>query len=116
MLLFKRDFKIDDLLRLWDSIFTCETPHLFPRFVCAAMLILVYPKLVAHTNGTLGAVMNAFDGTMEKIDVSSVLQISKALMAIIQKARPEETLFMFEPVPDHDRFREFRSRFFPLAE
>lgn len=85
LLLFKREFKLEELLRLWDSMFASDYPFVFPRFVAASLLIIVYPKFLLHTNGSLGEMMAVLDGTMEKMEVKSVLQIAFSLIESVKE-------------------------------
>lgn len=114
LLLFKRDFKTSDLLRLWDSMLTYAHPYVFPRFVGAALLILIYPKFLMHTNGTLGSAMTTLEASMERQDVWTVLQLTSRLLARMDKRDNQLNRFVTEEVPDFDEWRSFRSKYFPL--
>lgn len=111
ILLFKRAFKPMDLYRLWDSLFTAESPPCFSRFVAAAVLILLFPKLLIHTNQTLGEVMSFADGFIGEADVASVIDLASLLMKKIEKGT---TLydFVYEPVPDKGNYRRYHPKYF----
>jgi hypothetical protein len=113
ILMYKRAFKNSELWRLWDSIFTSESPACFTRFVSAAILILLFPKLLLHTNGTLGEVMSFADGFLEEVDSQSVLSLASCLMAKLAKPHPGHD-FVYEPVPDRTLYRKYVPQFLHL--
>lgn len=98
LLLFKREFKLEDLLRVWDSMLSSDAPYCFPRFIAASLLIIIYPKFLLHTNGSLGEVMAVLDGSMEKVEVNSVLQIAASLIDKVQEPF-EKHNFIYEALP-----------------
>ena len=110
LLLFKREFKSEEVPRLWDSVFTAEAPYCFPRFIAAAILIIIYPKLLLHTDGTLGEVMTVLDGSMERTEVKSVLQIA---INLIDKVAPpyEKHNFIYEQLPDIKKLRNYTPKY-----
>ena len=114
LLMFKRDFKTNDLLRLWDSMLTYAHPFVFPRFVGAALLILIYPKFLMHTNGSLGSAMTTLEASMERQDVWTVLQLTTKLLAKLDKRDNDLNRFIAEELPDFGEDRSFRSKYFPL--
>ena len=111
ILLFKRAFKPLELYRLWDSLFTAESPPCFSRFVAAAVLILLFPKLLIHTNQTLGEVMSFADGFIGEADISSVINLAKILMKQIPRGNH---LFdcVYEPVPDKSDYKRYHPKYF----
>jgi hypothetical protein len=114
LLLFKREFKNPaDVYRLWDSMLTAEQPHCFVRFVAAAICVLSYPKLVTHSDGSLGAVMTVMDGAMAGYTAAAVLQLTDAVMRELEE---KELPAVVDPLPVVEEFLEYRSKYFTLAE
>ena len=114
LLLFKRAFKQSDLLRLWDSIFTAESPPCYSRFVGASVLLLLFPKLLIHTNQTLGEVMNFADGFLGEVDIDSILYLASLLMRKIGRDHPMHD-FIYELIPDKNDYRRFYPKYFKLS-
>lgn len=113
LLLFKRAFKMDDVWRVWDSIFTAESPHCFSRFIGAAILVILFPKFLIHTNGSLGEVMCFTDGFLDQLDVKYVLQLASSLEKELAKPNPNHD-YTCEPIPTHDDLRKYRSIYMKL--
>jgi hypothetical protein len=114
LLLFKREFKEKtDVYRLWDSLLTAKQPYSFIRFVEASICILSYPKLVTHSDGTLGAVMTVMDGAMAGYTAAAVLQLTNAIMEELETRQVPE---IRDPFPVNQEYLEYRSRYFPLAK
>jgi hypothetical protein len=113
ILMYKRAFKRDEVQRVWDAIFTSEAPACFTRFISAAILILLFPKLLLHTNRTLGDVMVLADGFLLEVDSRSVLALAACLAAAIGKGHPEYD-FVYEPVPDRPLYRKYVPQFMRL--
>ncbi|OHT01849.1 TBC domain containing protein [Tritrichomonas foetus] len=113
VLIFKRAFKTSELWRLWDSIFTAESPPCFSRFVGAAILILLFPKLLIHTNQTLGEVMCFADGFMNEVEIESVLSLASILMARLGRGHPLHD-FVYESMPDKNEYKRFYPKYFKL--
>lgn len=115
LLLFKRNFKSDDLYRLWDLLFAAEHPHCYPRFIAAACLIMVYPKLLLHTDGTLGEVMSVLEGALEKTEIEPVLNITKNL--IKEVALPfEKHNYIYESLHEIEKFRNYKSKYLKFPD
>jgi hypothetical protein len=113
ILMYKRAFHSDQLWRLWDAIFTSEAPACFTRFVSAAILILLFPKMLLHTNGTLGEVMNFADGFLGEMDITAVLTLAHCLTMKIDKAHPKHDI-AYEPIPDRDTYRRYLPKYLNL--
>lgn len=111
ILLFKRAFKQLDLYRLWDSLFTADSPSCFSRFVAAAALILLFPKLLIHTNQTLGEVMSFADLFIGEVEITSVINLASILMKQMPRGSPLYD-FVNEPVPDRDDYRHYTPKYF----
>lgn len=114
LLLFKREFKTDELYRLWDAILTSSSPPIYTRFIAAAIIILAYPKLLLHTNGTIGEVMNVLDGTMEKTEVTSVIQLANTLIEKITPNHPKYN-FIYSLIPEKSNHKNFKSKYFQMT-
>ncbi|KAH0790904.1 TBC domain containing protein [Histomonas meleagridis] len=84
ILLFKREFKYNEIFRLWDSIITAKNSA-YPRFIAAALLILIYPKFLLHTKGHVEHFMMIMNEYLEKTNVNSVLNLTNALCDEIEK-------------------------------
>jgi hypothetical protein len=115
LLLFKRELGYENVLRLWDAIFTAEFQYCFSRFIGAAVLILSYPNLMLYTNGTLGEVMTVVDHVLEKTNVHSLIPLATALMNEIgHPATPGVKGNVYMELRRDTEYREFRSSFFPI--
>lgn len=79
LLLYKRDFGMDLITRIWDSFFAAENPTYFHRYFTAAILILLYPQLLLNTNGSLGEVVQMADGTIKTLDPLLALNMASYL-------------------------------------
>ena len=112
LLMYKRAFK-EDVFRLWDSLFTSDSPPCFIRFVSASILILLFPKLVIHTNGTLGEVMSFADGFFGEVELSSVLNLASILVKEIDKL-PRVKQYAYELIPDRGMFKKELPKYFEL--
>jgi hypothetical protein len=123
LLLFKREFSQQDLLRLWDSFIAADAPWAYARFIAAALLILAFPKLLLHTSGTLGEAMTVMDATMLKTSVQPVLKLTNALIREVGSGRkngePKKgglSKTVYAKLETRNDFKEYRSPYFPLAE
>lgn len=112
LLMYKRAFK-EDVFQLWDAMFTSDCPPCFIRFVSASILILLFPKLVIHTNGTLGEVMSFAEGFLGEVDVSSVLNLVAIVMKEIDKL-PDVKRYVYEAVPEVETYRKEIPKYFEL--
>ena len=115
LLLFKREFKFDELLRLWDSMFAFDYPFCFPRFIAAALLIIVYPKFLIHTNGSLGEVMAVLDGSMEKMEVKSVLQIAASLIDSVKEPFKKHK-FIYEELKSSQKLKDYVPKYMKFVD
>lgn len=79
ILLFKREFKLESVLRLWDAIFSHEKPFVFIRYFCAAILINSFPQLIVSTSGAIEEVMNFIDEYIRNMDVEQIIGLSIVL-------------------------------------
>lgn len=113
ILIFKRAFKTADLYRLWDSVFTAESPPCFSRFIAAAVLILLYPKLLLLSTNTLGEVMCLTDGFMNEVDIDSIINLASILMKKTAAVHSLQS-FVFESIPDRNDYRKFSPKYFKL--
>lgn len=114
LLLFKRAFKVDDLFRLWDAIFTSNSPQCFIRFVGAAILIIIFPKLLIQTDQSLGEVMLFADSFMEKVSIDSVLHLAELLMKKFPKSHPLHD-YVYELTPIKDQHRQYTPKYMALS-
>lgn len=114
LLLFKRAFKVDDLFRLWDAIFTSNSPQCFIRFVGAAILIIIFPKLLIQTDQSLGEVMLFADCFMEKVSIDSVLNLAAILMNKFAKPHPLHD-YVYELIPVKDMYKLYTPKYMALS-
>jgi hypothetical protein len=115
LLLFKREFSPDDVLRLWDSMMTAEQPYCFVRYVAAAICILVYPKLIQLPDSSLGQVMIALDESMRAYTVNAVLQLITSLMETLDDTiDPKLLKKLLKELPVDENHLDYRSKYFPL--
>ncbi|KAH0787100.1 TBC domain containing protein [Histomonas meleagridis] len=113
LLLFKRAFKENSLFRLWDAVFTSDSPNCFLRFVGAAILIIIFPKLLIHTNQTLGEVMSFADGFMETVSIETVLCLASLLVEKLERPHPLHD-YVYEPIPPKDKLKEYVPKYVNL--
>jgi hypothetical protein len=114
LLMFKREFKNPaDVYRLWDSLITAEHPDSFVKFAGAAICILSYPKLITHSDGTIGAVMTVMDGAMAGYTAAAVLQLTNAIM---EEMETKKIPGIMDPIPINEDYLDYRSKYFPLRE
>ena len=88
LLLYKRDFPADTVLRLWDSFFASPSPSCFHRYFTAAILIELYPKFLLYTNGSLGDVVQITDSALERLNPLTCLAIATHLEKQSRKDLP----------------------------
>jgi hypothetical protein len=113
ILMYKRAFHNDQLWRLWDAIFTSEAPACLTRFVSAAILILLFPKMLLHTNGTLSEVINFADGFLGEMDIPAVLTLAHSFTVKINKADLKHYI-AYKPIPDRDTYHRYLPKYLNL--
>lgn len=109
LLMYKRAFK-DGLRRLWDSIFTAASPSCYIRFIGAAILILLFPKLMLHTDQTLGEVMSFAEGFFGEVDVESVMALASILINRMEKAGKVRE-YVYEEIPSNSHHKNYVSKY-----
>lgn len=115
ILMFKRDYERDDVFRLWDSVLTSDEPHIFPRYIAAAMLMFMYPKLLT-SDKSLGAAMRVWSESFGRLNVARVLGLAKGIIDYVHLRDPQLCDFVSLVVPEASEFREFRSPYFELQK
>lgn len=113
LLLFKREFKYEHVLRLWDSILTSETPYLFIRFFTSAILILLYPKFLIFLNSDLDF-SKILDDSFDLFDINAGIKLSISLYNKINSLpiiSPELRSLIMEPIPSLTDFDEYQSKY-----
>lgn len=110
ILLFKREFPLPGVLRLWDSILAHEKPYVFIRYFCAAIMIMAFPDLIVKTDGLIEDVMNFMDDFIRKIDVEQAIGLAIALY------ERNHTSFVSEPLITNSQYMNFKSSFLKFAE
>ena len=113
LLLFKREFKFEHTLRLWDSILTSESPYLFIRFFTAAILILLYPKFLIYLNSGLDF-SKILDDSFDLFDINAGIKLTITLIDKINSLPiiPQELKsFITEPIPNNMELRDYKSKY-----
>lgn len=85
LLLYKRDFPAETVVRLWDSFFAAERQSSFHRYFTAAILIALYPKFLLYTNGSLGEVVQLTDDEIQRLDALMCLSMAHGLECMSMK-------------------------------
>lgn len=110
LLLFKRDFDHEFVMRLWDIIFTCEKPKIFPRFFAAAMVIETFPAVTASDD--LGSLIENYEKSIKYLSQDSLLDIAFYLYDKYKHETNSKYLFMeiSKEAPDN-----FVSKYFKFS-
>ena len=99
LLLYKRDFKEPDLFRVWDSIISSPKPYAFPRFISAAILILMFPKLLVHSDGSLCEAMDVTGGFLENVNIERILRLTFSISKYVDELPVNEKNSLLQPIP-----------------
>ena len=99
LLLFKRDFKFSDVTRIWDSILSSVQPFIYPRFIISAILILLFPKLLIHTDGSMSDAIDVTGGFLENANVNAILQLSFSLSNFVDGLSAIDKKALLQPIP-----------------
>ncbi|OHT12066.1 TBC domain containing protein [Tritrichomonas foetus] len=115
LLLFKRDFEgdISKTLRIWDSFFAAENPVVFPRVFLASILILLYPKFLFNTDGTIGEVMDVTKATFPKLDIFEILNISAQIQEKVLNEEGGLLNWVLLDLPTKTEYLDYVSKYFP---
>lgn len=113
LLLFKREFEIKFVFRLWDCFFSHSRPYTFPRFFLSAVLIQLFPRLMLHTKGGIGDVMSLTDKIIGSLNGHSTLNIAIGLQEIMNEAGKTEE-WALAPLPEKAEYRSYRSQFLKI--
>ena len=119
LLLFKRDFRLPDVLRLWDSILTFPPPFVFPRLVAAAILVLLFPRFLTQTDGSLSDAIAATDIFLESADVRAIIRLAASIGDEVSLQRASNAGFIedcIRPVPFNSRDLSYKPRYLKFAE
>jgi hypothetical protein len=121
LLVFKRDFTMKQVLRLWDSFIAAEAPWAISRFVVAAVLTLAYPSLLIHTNQTLGDAMDVMVRLRDTMTVDAVVQLTTALLREVgpersttEQKRSDALKDVYKKLRQPDKFTAYRSPYLQL--
>jgi hypothetical protein len=111
LLLFKREFSGKVVCRIWESFLAAEKPFCLPRFFLAAALILMFPKLMLRTDGTVGEVMSKTDQIFPEVDGLMALNLAIGLQAALAG---EQNEMVFDNLPEKAVNRDYQPRFLNL--
>lgn len=114
ILLFKRDFKLPDVYRVWDTIFTCSCPYLFARYILTAVLLLIFPKMLIKTDGALWEVMGITDGFLQNADVRCILQLALTISEKVKKLPKDSYNDITMPISWNTAHSAFKPKFMKL--
>ncbi|KAH0795544.1 TBC domain containing protein [Histomonas meleagridis] len=78
LLTFKRDYPIEFVKRIWDSVFSCDKA-VFPRFFTAAVLFEIFPSIAIVEFGDLGDVISSYENCLKNIDQNELIEIAMFL-------------------------------------
>ena len=79
LLMLKRDFPINIVQRIWDAILSAPKPVVFFRCIMSSVLILLFPKLLLQTNGSLEEAVSISDSNIPNLDPKTLLRIAYKL-------------------------------------
>lgn len=113
LLLFKREFSPEVVGRLWDTFFAAPKPYSMPRFFLAALLMIMFPKLV-QTNGSLGDVMSLSDKIISEVDGNMAVNLAIGLEERLIASGPENE-WVLEPLPCKSEYIDYVPHFLSLA-
>lgn len=113
LLLFKREFDTTVVARMWDSLFSCERAYSFPRFFLVSIAFLLFPKLLLHTNGSIGDVMAVTDSNISKIDAHQAMNLSIGLEENLSKYGHQYD-FVLQPMPQKAEYRDYNPSYFHI--
>lgn len=75
---FKREFNIDDVMVLWEAIWTCHLHHRFHLFIALAMLSTARGDIIAQRMG-FDQILQCMNGLSGKLRADDVLRRAEAL-------------------------------------
>ena len=113
LLLFKREFPSDVVGRLWDTFFAAVKPYSMPRFFLAALLMIMFPRLV-QTNGSLGDVMSLSDKIISEIDGNMAVNLAIGLEERMISSGPQNE-WVLEPLPSKSEYIDYVPHFLTLS-
>jgi hypothetical protein len=109
--LVKRELPIVVVSRFWDSFFPGETPFCFPKFFMAAVLILLFSRLMPRTNGSIEEGTALSDQFMEAVGELAVLNLA---IGLEDRLGRKGTDWIFDKLPDDAQFQDYVPTFFEL--
>lgn len=112
LLLFKREFPPEIVARLWDSFFAANEPYSMPRFVLAALLLIMFPKFRQQTNGSLGEVMTMCDKCMREVDGLDALNLA---IGLEEQMATSGNGWAMQELPEKVQYRDYVPQLFRLA-
>ena len=113
LLLFKREFKISIVMRIWDSFFSHEIPYSFPRIYLSSLLIHLFPYYLFQTNGNLGDVMSLTDSVMPTLNGVEILNLAINLEEKL-RATDKDVQWVFEKLPEKAENRKAQPKYMKL--
>lgn len=112
LLLFKRDFLIPNLLRVWDCFFSSKYKSAFPRIFTTSILLLLFPKYLSSLDETLGEIVQITDTSIIQIDPIIALNLAYKIQEKILKFNNSQ--WLFEEIPESEEFIELKPKFLLL--
>ncbi|KAH0794613.1 TBC domain containing protein [Histomonas meleagridis] len=112
LLLFKRDFPVPNLLRIWDSFFSAELISVFPRIFASALIILLFPLYLTAEDFSIGEIMRITDSAISSIDPETALNLSVAIQE--EMLSMVDNQWIFDDMPDNDQYIEWEPKFLKL--
>ncbi|OHT06061.1 hypothetical protein TRFO_05717 [Tritrichomonas foetus] len=111
LLQFKRYFPMNQILQLWDAIYSSDNPSVFLRFFVAATLFILFPYIASSQSTDNGSIMILVGNTLDKIDIKEIIILSKQLyMNAKENPAQSEWYFMELPSP-HERVTNYPKYF-----
>ena len=113
ILIFKRWFKLPELLKLWDALLANEDPVSYLRFFLAAALILTFPNMLIAQDKS-GDVSTSFNTAISTLNVNDLIDIANVLI-IRTKKDDMHTQWIFMRYPEDITVNDYEPKFIKLC-
>ena len=111
LLLFKRDFTLENLLRIWDSFFCAKNPAVFPRVFLASVLMQLYPKYLFQTDGSAGEVNAITTKSISSINILDTLNMSSEIYDKIINEDKKFIKWVLIDLPSHSMHQDYQPKY-----
>ncbi|OHS98845.1 TBC domain containing protein [Tritrichomonas foetus] len=98
ILVYARNFAMDDVIRVWESVVCAKSPASFLRYFSASLLIHSFPSISMIPDCSLGKVVSVLDKIFIKQNIGNVIGVSIAMMSKNAIKEPEDLPAVEEPI------------------